>query len=114
MCSDAADEIRRLNDLLRKTGGDGIVLFDRAIFARGEPFYQAVSKAVMDCNDFGPDLFRHHDFGKAIVEGSHIRWWIEYRSTHLFEERSSNPADPRQTIRVLHIRLIRVGEDDDQ
>jgi uncharacterized protein DUF3768 len=45
-----------------------------------------------------------HDFGAFEHEGARIFWKIDYYAPDM-EHGSENPADPKQTVRVLTIML---------
>jgi len=62
-----------------------------------------VENAVKTHSDFRTDYIGEHDSGTVMVNNRLIHWYIWYHSTYEFEEPSADPADPRQTIRVLYI-----------
>jgi hypothetical protein len=50
------------------------------------------------------DPYKEHDFGSVEHEGLKIFWKIDYYAPDMMHG-SENPADPKQTIRVLTIML---------
>jgi hypothetical protein len=66
----------------------------------------AIREKVELFDDFTKDNDPHgeHDFGAFQHEGERIFWKIDYYAPDM-EHGSENPADPKQTVRVLTIML---------
>jgi hypothetical protein len=105
---DRTSKIRRLNDLLRTTFllGLGRVNITHGLADRGEDFTSAALSAVRTFRNFdgGNDPYGEHDFGKVEVMGERVFWKIDYYDKAC-EFGSENPADPKQTTRVLTVML---------
>lgn len=98
--------IARLNDLLRTTFLTGRVLMTEGIRALPEDLQSHIVEAVQTFNDFGPenDPFGEHDFGAVTVQGRKVFWKIDYYAPDMLRG-SDDPADSKQTRRVLTIML---------
>jgi Protein of unknown function (DUF3768) len=95
--------IAELNDLCRKAMGVAGRLFQTdGIDALPLAAQSAIREKVELFDDFTEDNDPHgeHDFGAFEHEGQRIFWKIDY-----MEHGSENPADPKQTVRVLTIML---------
>ena len=66
----------------------------------------AIRQKVQNFDNFttGNDPYKEHDFGSVEHEGLKIFWKIDYYALDL-QHGSENPADPKQTTRVLTIML---------
>jgi hypothetical protein len=100
------ETVQRLNDSLRTTFTNGRVMMTNGIQALGEQTVAKVLTAVREFRDFTPDNDPHkeHDFGSVEVEGHKAFWKIDYFDINM-EFGSEDPADPKQTVRVLTIML---------
>ena len=100
------DEVRRLNDDLRRTGVGGRFMITPGIAALPSETLAAVMAAVQSFDAFDPgnDPYGEHDFASVDVDGRQVFWKIEYYGRAL-SAASPNPADPRCTTRVLTIML---------
>jgi hypothetical protein len=100
------ERIRALNGRLRTTGLGGAVVLTRGIVGLPQPLRRAVLAAVaaFDRFDRANDPYGEHDFGRLEVEGERVFFKIDYYDPPL-SERSADPADPAQTLRVLTIML---------
>lgn len=72
------DEIRRKNDLFRKSFIGGKVLITQGI--KASPNLEKIIQAVKEFEDFHPgnDPHREHDFSKIVVNGEEVFWKIDY------------------------------------
>jgi hypothetical protein len=103
---DRTTRIRELNDALRQTGTGGAIFVTNGVAAQGPKVGRAVYQAVEQFADFTKDNDPHgeHDCAVLDVSGLHIIWQIDYYDrTRMFL--SEDPADPKQTCRVLTIML---------
>lgn len=100
------DEIRRLNDLFRRSLSGGKLVITAGVQNLGRDALPGIVRAVqVFCNfDNRNDPFSEHDFGRIDISGHELFWKIDYYDPTLTFG-SSNPSDPRQTIRVLTIML---------
>jgi hypothetical protein len=104
---DSNARIAELNDLCRKAMGvAGRVFQTEGICALPQRDQSAIREKVEFFDDFTPDNDPHgeHDFGAFEHEGERIFWKIDYYAPDM-EHGSENPADPKQTVRVLTIML---------
>jgi Protein of unknown function (DUF3768) len=104
---DSTSRIAELNDLCRKAMGvAGRVFRTQGIAALPLPDQSAIFEKVELFDDFTEDNDPHgeHDFGAFEHEGERIFWKIDYYAPDM-EHGSENPADPKQTVRVLTIML---------
>jgi len=99
--------IAELNDLCRKAPGVAGRLFQTAgIDALPQSDQSAIREKVETFDRFTGDNDPHgeHDFGALDHEGNRIFWKIDYYAPDM-QHGSENPADPKQTVRVLTIML---------
>ncbi len=102
-----ARRIASLNDLARRAMGVACRVVQTPGIAALPPRHQsAIREKVEEFNVFTPDNDPHgeRDFGAFEHDGKHIFWKIDYYDTTL-SKGSENPADPKQTVRVLTILL---------
>ena len=100
-------EIARLNDLCRTAMGIAGKLFQtEGISALPAADQSAIREKVETFKDFSEDNDPHgeRDFGAFEHNGQRIFWKIDYYARDLMHG-SENPADPKQTVRVLTIML---------
>ena len=100
-------EIARLNDLCRTAMGIAGKLFQtEGVSALPEADQSAIREKVETFKDFSEDNDPHgeRDFGAFEHNGQRIFWKIDYYARDLMHG-SENPADPKQTARVLTIML---------
>jgi hypothetical protein len=105
--SDTTIKIAELNDLCRTAMGVAGRLFQTAgISALPLADQSAIREKVETFNTFTPDNDPHgeRDFGAFEHNGERIFWKIDYYAPDM-EHGSEDPADPRQTVRVLTILL---------
>ena len=105
--TDATLIIRRLNDSFRRSlSGGGKRLMTAGIAALPYPDQAAILGKVMEFDQFSEDNDPHGelDFGSFEHAGQRIFWKIDYYAPDM-EHGSENPADPKQTVRVLTIML---------
>jgi hypothetical protein len=96
-----------LNDLCRKAFWlAGRVFQTQGISALPQRDQSAIREKVELFDSFTEDNDPHgeHDFGAFEHEGERIFWKIDYYAPDM-EHGSENPADPKQTVRVLTIML---------
>ena len=69
-----ASRIRELNDALRRSLTDGVLMMTRGVIALGLTRQLRILEAVAAFDGFGPDNdpYGEHDFGALEVEGEHI------------------------------------------
>ncbi|MGE8107074.1 DUF3768 domain-containing protein [Allorhizobium sp. NPDC080224] len=98
--------IAELNDMLRTTFLTGKVLLTEGIRDLPDTLQSSVIEAVQTFQAFTPDNDPHgeHDFGALTVEGHKVFWKIDYYAPDMLHG-SDDPADPKQTRRVLTIML---------
>jgi hypothetical protein len=100
----ATARIRELNDQLRVTGRGGVIVMTYGIAGLGGSLVATIFKAVSEFNQFSEDNdpWGEHDCALLTVEGVKVLWKIDYydrqRRFH-----SSNPADPKVTVRVMTV-----------
>ena len=102
-----SEAIAKLNDRCRQAMGIAGRLFQTEGISALPPAEQsAIREKVETFNDFSPDNdpHRERDFGAFEHEGKRIFWKIDYYAHDLMHG-SENPADPKQTVRVLTIML---------
>ena len=106
---DSTSRIAELNDLCRKAMGvAGRVVQTQGIVALPPDVRSAVFEKVELFDSFTEDNDPHgeHDFGAFEHAGQRVFWKIDYYAPGM-EHGSENPADPKQTVRVLTIMLAR-------
>jgi hypothetical protein len=99
--------IAQLNDLCRKSMGiAGRVMQTRGFASLPLPIQSTIREKVEAFNDFTPDNDPHgeHDFGVVEYEGYRIFWKIDYYAPDMLHG-SDDPADPKQTVRVLTLMM---------
>lgn len=109
--------IRSLNDRFRQAVPSTTDVLGRVMLTQGiqalcdteaEPalYLGRLLKLVSDFNDFNADNDPHgeHDFGAFDFLGERCFWKIDYYDPTL-QTGSNDPADPKQTMRVLTIML---------
>lgn len=95
-----------LNDVLRTTFFTGRVVFTEGVRAQGPEFESATVEAVQSFKAFMPDNdpYGEHDFGAVTVMDRKVFWKIDYFAPDMIHG-SEDPADPKQTVRILTIML---------
>ena len=99
--------IARLNDLCRKAPGiGGRWVRTEGIKALPEADQSAIREKVETFRKFTPDNdpYGERNFGAFTHKGQRIFWAIDYYTPDM-QHGSEDPADPRQTVRVLTIML---------
>lgn len=103
--------IRHQNDFFRTapttadaSGLKGTVVITQGIAALSKDDQAEVINKVINFNDFSEDNDPHgeHDFGSIEHDGEKIFWKIDYYNMTL-DMGSPDPADPKQTKRVLTV-----------
>lgn len=103
----STDTIAKLNDHLRTTFNDGQIVMTAGIAALPAEAIEAIIQKVRTFADFSEDNdpYGERDFGAFDQSGAgKIFWKIDYYDTTLTKG-SEDPADPKQTRRVLTILL---------
>ena len=100
------DEIRSLNDQLRRFQVGGKVMLSAGLVAFFEKDLAAVVELVRAFDDFSEDNdpYGEHDFGAFEYQGQTINWKIDYYALDM-QHGSENPANAAITKRVLTILL---------
>ena len=99
--------IAELNDLCRKAMGiAGRLIQTQGFNTLPLRIQSAIREKVETFDNFTSDNDPHgeHDFGAVKHEGTRIFWKIDYYAPDMMHG-SENPADPKQTIRVLTLML---------
>ena len=114
MTDDKTTTIREINDVVRQQifvphmmrPYPCQVVHTQGIEAFSYDDRQSIYKTVAQFDDFSEDNDPHqeHDFGAFEFNGKKIFWKFDYYSLDL-KYGSENPADPKQTMRVLTIML---------
>lgn len=107
MTDSTTKRIAELNDLCRKAMGvTGRLFQTEGINALPLSVQSAIREKVEMFDSFTEDNDPHgeRDFGAFEHKGNSIFWKIDYYAPDL-EHGSENPADPKQTVRVLTIML---------
>lgn len=96
--------IRELNDQFRRTFRGGTVVHTAGIAALPSPVKSTIHDHVrhFDAFEADNDPWGEHDSGQFDHEGVTILWKIDYYDPSL-TWLSEDPADPRQTARMLTI-----------
>ncbi len=99
--------IAELNDLCRKAMGiTGRLIQTEGVNTLPLHIQSAIREKVETFDNFTSDNdpYGEHDFGAIEHEGNRIFWKIDYYAPDMMHG-SENPADPKQTIRVLTLML---------
>jgi hypothetical protein len=98
--------VQELNDAFRKTFEGGRILITAGVGALPPVLAAEVLERVRTFTDFTPDNdpYGEHDFGSFELAGRKFLWKIDYYDKSLTLG-SEDPADPKQTTRVLTIML---------
>ncbi len=105
-----AARIRKLNDTFRRDPTAGTVpgktVMTCGISALSPEAQLDIFNRVRCFDDFTEDNdpYGEHDFGSFIYQGKKIFWKIDYYASDMLHG-SEDPADPKQTVRVLTIML---------
>jgi hypothetical protein len=99
-------QIRALNDNLRKHLVGGAAVMTPGIAALGQEAVDRIIKTISVFDDFchANDPHEEHDFGSFEAEGEKIFFKIDYYDRSLTYH-SPDPTDPAVTERVLTIML---------
>jgi hypothetical protein len=99
-------QIRALNDDLRKYLIGGGAVITPGIAALGQEAVERIVQTVAVFDDFchANDPYEEHDFGSFEAEGEKIFFKIDYYDQTLTHH-SPDPADPKVTERVITIML---------
>ena len=107
-CADLprAEVIARLNDRLRKTASGGVIVITRGV--RVLPGFTPTDliNALASYDRFDPDNDPHgeRDFGDLELFGADLLFKVDYYDLEM-RYGSNDPADPKQTTRVLTVML---------
>lgn len=105
MDSNKPTTIAALNDQCRKSMGVvGRLVQTRGINALPEHVKSAIREKVEKFDNFTSDNdpYGEHGFGAIEHEDNRVFWKIDYYAPDMMHG-SENPADPKQTVRVLTI-----------
>lgn len=103
-----AKRIRDLNDQLRRSGSEGmLVMVTSGVAAFGQAFSTSALKLVAAYDAFEPgnDPYGEHDFGHVTLGGQQMFWKIDYYDRTL-SQGADDPAEPETCIRVLTLMLV--------
>jgi|SRR5580704_12164208 hypothetical protein len=100
------DQIRILNDRLRKNFDEGMAVITNGVAALGVDAVARIVKTIGVYDDFchQNDPHEEHDFGVFEADGNTIFFKIDYYDRTLTHH-SSDPADPTVTSRVITVML---------
>jgi len=101
-----AQQIRALDDDLRKHLNGGSAVMTPGIAALGQEAIDRIVETIAVYDDFchANDPWEEHDFGEFEAEGEKIFFKIDYYDKTLIYH-STDPADPSVTERVITIML---------
>lgn len=99
-------DTKTLNDNFRKTFDGGKVMLTSGINAKSQDDVAEILSEVRRFNNFtkANDPYQEHDFGSFDYNSEKIFWKIDYYAKNL-QSFSPNPADEKQTIRILTVML---------
>ncbi len=97
-------KIAMLNDIFRNTGIGGKLIFTEAVRQLKAEDKNELLMLVCSYDNFTEDNdpYGEHDFGSIETRGEKYFWKIDYYDLDLLY-RSENPADPKQTKRVMTV-----------
>ena len=100
------DQIRILNDRLRKNFDEGMAVITNGVAALGADAVERIVKTISVYDDFchQNDPYEEHDFGAFEADGNTIFFKIDYYD-RTPTNHSSDPADPTVTSRVITVML---------
>ncbi|MCP4284804.1 MAG: DUF3768 domain-containing protein [Gammaproteobacteria bacterium] len=100
------EQIRVLNDKLRKTGIGGTVMLTHGVASLPEEDQQAIMQAVRQFSAFtrDNDPYGEHDCAAVQSDQYRVLFKIDYYNPELTHH-SDDPTDPEKTMRVLTIML---------
>src|ERR1700704_4360546 len=100
------DQIRTLNDQLRKHFVGGTAVMTPGVAALGQEAVTGIVKTIAVFDDFchANDPHEEHDFGAFDADGHKVFFKIDYYDESLTYH-SPDPADPSVTRRVITIML---------
>jgi hypothetical protein len=106
MVTERAKKIAALNDKFRSGLASGRVHMTAGVNGKGGEFVTKALVKVMTFDDFNADNDPHqeHDFASFELDGEKLFWKIDYYDLK-GEFGSEDPADPKQTQRVMTIML---------
>jgi hypothetical protein len=104
--SSQTEQIRALNDQLRRELSTGLAVITPGIAALGPEAVDRIVKTISVFDDFchANDPHQEHDFGNFQAEGETIFFKIDYYDNDL-SCLSPDPTDPTVTKRVITIML---------
>ena len=100
------ERTRALNDDLRQTFTNGLVVLTPGIRALGSDLLRRIGDAVSSFTAFDQDNdpYDEHDFGSVTVDGQVVFFKIDYFDLDL-SNHSPDPSDPAVTRRVMTLML---------
>src|SRR4030088_2308987 len=102
MTNETTEQIRALNDTLRKNLTSGLAVITPGVAALGREAVDRIVKTIAVFDDFchANDPHEEHDFGAFEVDGATIYFKIDYFDQDL-SMHSPDPADSTVTQRVI-------------
>ena len=97
------DRIRALNDALR-AGGPGRIYLSKGVSALDPAIQYRILREILLFDDFTDDNdpYGEHDCAIVTWEEYRVLFKIDYYDLNL-EYHSTDPADPRKTLRVMTV-----------
>ena len=101
-----AEQVRALNDRLRKNLSEGTAVMTCGVAALGAEAVARIVKTIAVYDDFchANDPHEEHDFGAFEVDGHKLFFKIDYYDKAL-SFHSPDPTDPMVTERVITVML---------
>jgi hypothetical protein len=99
-----SEKITALNDAFLRSAQGGKIVVTRSVAALPPEDQQAILRKIQLFEDFNEanDPYGEHDFGSVEHNGQNLFWKIDcYDKTLTYG--SEDPADPKQTTRVMTI-----------
>lgn len=103
---DKTDQIRLLNDKLRRDFSDGTAVITIGVAALGAEAVARIVQTIAVYDDFchANDPYEEHDFGAFEADGHKIFFKIDYFDPGMTRQ-SDDPADASATKRVITVML---------
>ncbi|MCT4575112.1 MAG: DUF3768 domain-containing protein [Alphaproteobacteria bacterium] len=101
---DKKERLIKLNDLLRKQGIGGKIVYTRGVSALNKEDVFKLYTLIRNFNDFNEsnDPYQEHDFGAVDFKREKYYWKIDYYNLEE-QAHSQDPSNPNITSRVLTI-----------
>jgi hypothetical protein len=103
---DKTKRIRELNDAFRHSFAGGVVVLTSGVDGLSAELKERILKKVREFDEFTTDNDPHkeHDFGAFEMSNERVFWKVDYYNRNM-DGGSEDPADPKETTRVLTIML---------